>query len=259
MTRQQLGMLALALLRGLLYFTVLIGISQALVALNANLSPDIPWFPIPALGVIWIVTLWVKRRWDLRLAPPTGIAAGKVYAVALLATVAGMSVSVIEAAYHGLTRSAPLWPGEVSTAFQLTFLLVLPLIASVLAEVGYRGLIQTPFEKLVPLWPMLFFIAVINALFHFYDPDQASQWIRFISLNLAFGYVTWLSQSIIPALIAHIAMNIVEPVSEYLFGPVAMGELSPTTMVVITMLGLTALILAIVIARGVQKPIFNAT
>jgi hypothetical protein len=40
------GVLPLA--GGLLFFTVLIGASQALVGLNVALSPAVPWFPLPA-------------------------------------------------------------------------------------------------------------------------------------------------------------------------------------------------------------------
>ena len=60
---------------------------------------------------------------------------------------------------------------------------------------------QTALEKVLPAWPMLLLIAVINYLMHFYDPDQAGQFVRLITLNLAWGYVTWRTQSLRPALV----------------------------------------------------------
>jgi membrane protease YdiL (CAAX protease family) len=246
---------------GLLYFMLLMGVSQGLVALNASASPSVPWFPIPALTLIAIVTFWVKRRWEIRLVQPAGRSRGTAYTFACLTTYAAICVSVLEGAYHGLVQPAPLWPDEnVSTAFQLSFLLVLPLIASLLAEIGFRGIIQTRYEKLLPLWPMLLLIAVINALMHFYDPEQSSQWLRFIALNLSFGYVTWRTQSILPALVAHILMNVFEPLVQYLSeqygpGPVAFGDFSSGMLLTAALSGLMAFSLALYIGRSLRRPV----
>ena len=243
------------LARGLLYFMLLMAVSQGLVALNASMSPAIPWFPVPALALIAAGTLWVRRRWDIRLNHPPGVPWGKAYAFACLTTYAAICISALEAWYHDLVRPAPLWPGEeVSTVFQLSFLIVLPFIASVLAEVGFRGIIQTQFEKLLPLWPMLLLIAVINTLMHFYDPEQGSQWLRFIALNLSFGYVTWRTQSIFPALTAHILMNVFEPLARYLSeqygaGPLLFGNLPPGALAMVGTSGLVAFALALYIGK----------
>jgi membrane protease YdiL (CAAX protease family) len=230
-----------ALAAGLAYFAILMGLSMALAGVNASVSPNIPWFPLPALVGITAVTIWVQRYWPLRLNRPSPTHTHRLYALALCATLAAMCISLIEASMHGLTRTGPLWEGEVSAAFQLAFLLVIPFIASVLAELAFRGVIQTELEKWLPLWPMLFIIAALNAAFHFYDPEQASQWVRFITLNLGFGYVTWLAQSLWPALLAHVTMNIIEPIAETVLGPVALGDLSTMTLVLIGALGSAAL------------------
>jgi len=254
MAKQLLALIG-SLLPGLVYFMLLMGASQAFVALNASVSPDIPWFPLPALALVWIVTLVIRRRWEIRLSHPVGVPWRAAYAFALLTTYAAVCLSVLEAWFHDLVRPAPVWPNaDVSAAFQLTFLVVLPFIAAVLAEIGYRGMIQTRLEKLLPIWPMLLLIAIINALMHFYDPDQASQWLRFIALNLAFGYITWRCQSILPALAAHVTMNLFEPLSRYGSDPVRFGEFAAGTLAAFAATGLAALAMAIYIGRSLPQP-----
>jgi membrane protease YdiL (CAAX protease family) len=233
---------------------MLMGISQGLVALNANLSPAIPWFPIPALVIIFLATGWVRSRWPIRLIQPV-VPLTRAYAFALLITYAVICMGIIEAWLNNLTLKAPSWPDQsLSDGFQITFLLVIPLIAAWLAEVGFRGLVQTPLEKILPLWPMLFLIAVINYLMHFYDPDQGGQLLRLLGLNFAWGYITWRVQSIRPALAGHIAMNICIPLWHYGSerfgpGPLAFGEFGAVTLVVFSLTGAAALIVALFVSR----------
>ncbi len=90
-----------------------------------------------------------------------GRLSGRAYAVALLLTYAVVCLGVLESWLHDLTTPAPTWPdGTLSAGFQLLYLITLPIIAAVLAEVSFRGLIQTALEKIMPLWPMLALIAV---------------------------------------------------------------------------------------------------
>ncbi len=246
----------LPVFRGLLFFAGLMGITQALVAWNVAASPTIPWFPLPALALVCAATWWVNRRWPVRLAQPVG---GRAYAVVLLATYAVVCLGVLESWLHDLTVSAPAWPDETaSSGFQLTFLLVLPFIAAVLAEVGFRGMMQSPLEKVLPLWPMLVLIAVINYLMHFYDPDQASQVVRMITLNLTWGYITWRTQSIRPALVGHIAMNIAIPLLQYGSeqygpGPVPFGDFPFSTLAISTVSGVVAAAVAISVGKDLPR------
>jgi len=243
----------LAVLGGLVFFAGLMGISQGIVAWNAAVSPTIPWFLVPALALVGAAIWWVNRRWPLRLNRPAG---GRAYAYVLLMTYAVLCLGVLESWLNDLTLPAPSWPDEaVSTGFQLTFLLVIPFIAAALAEVGFRGLMQTALEKVLPAWPMLLLIAVINYLMHFYDPDQAGQFVRMIALNLTWGYVTWRTQSLRPALAAHVAMNICIPLLHYGSehfgpGPVPFGDFPPGTLAIAVVSGIVALAAALVIGRS---------
>ena len=131
---------------------------------------------------------------------------------------------------------------------------MIPFIAALLAEVGFRGLMQTALEKVLPLWPMLLLIAVINYLMHFYDPDQAGQFVRIISLNLVWGYITWRTQSLRPALAGHVAMNIGNPLLQYGSehygpGPVPFGDFPPETLAISAVSGVVALVAALYVGK----------
>jgi len=237
---------------GLLFFAGLMGISQGLVAWNAAVSPTVPWFPIPALILVVAATWRVNRRWPVRLMRPVG---GRVYLMVLLMTYAVICLGVIESWLHNLTIPAPAWPDEaVSTGFQLAFLLVIPFIAALLAEIGFRGIMQTALERVLPIWPMLLLIAVINFLMHFYDPDQGSQVIRLLGLNLVWGYVTWKTQSIRPALVAHIVMNFAIPLIQYGSellgpGPLRFGEFTVSMLAIAGVSGIFAAAMAFYVQR----------
>jgi membrane protease YdiL (CAAX protease family) len=253
---EKIRAIVLPILGGLVFFAGLMGVSQGLVAWNAAVSPALPWFPLPALALVFGATGWVNRRWPVRLARPAG---GRAYAFSLLMTYAVICLGVLESWANDLTIGAPAWPDEAASAgFQFTFLLILPFIAAMLAEVGFRGLMQTALEKVLPLWPMLLLIAVINYLMHFYDPDQAGQFVRLISLNLAWGYITWRSQSLRPALAGHIAMNIGIPLLQYgseHYGPgaVPFGDFPPQTLAISAVSGVVALTAALYISKNLPE------
>jgi membrane protease YdiL (CAAX protease family) len=234
----------------LVLFTAVVGGAQGLAAANAGLTPAWPWFPFPALALLAGAAWFCRRRWDLRLRHPGGVPWGRAYGAALLGTVAAVGVGALEAWFNGLTRSAPTWPGTVPAAFNVAFLVTLPFIAAVMAEVAFRGVIQTLLEKVWPIWAVLLGVAVLNGLMHFYDPDQMRHWLRFLSLNGVWGYVTWRTQSLLPALTAHVTMNLVEPWSERLLGTTNMGTLPPMALAFTAAMAVAAAAGALFLLRG---------
>ncbi len=243
-------MLAATVLGGLVYFNVLMGVSMQVAMFNAGWSPTVPWFPIPLLALIWLVTWWVKGRWNLRLSVPPNVPWLRVYAFGFLAMFAAKSIKGLEGAYHGTTLVAPEFPQGVSTGFGLVFMLIVPIIAGVLAEIAYRGIMQSRFEAVAPLWPTLAVLAIINTLSHMGFTDISTQWIYLMAMNIGFGYTAYLAQSIIPVIIVHAAMNVIFPGSQYLWGPFALGELSGVGLVVITLLGATCTAAAVMLVRS---------
>lgn len=235
---------ALPVLAGLLLFSVLMGISVGLVGLNARWSPSLPWFPLPALALVLGASAWLERRWGIGLTWPRGVDWRRIYLVGGLATIAALAIGVLQGALHGLVREAPTWPGAVSGGFQLAYLLTLPLIASVLAEVTFRGVMQVRLTRRYPLWRVLGGLAVLNTLFHFNAAELGTQWACYLALNLAFGYAAWLAGSIVPALVLHVGMNLVVTFAERLWGPFDLGALGPGALLVTGAVGLGAALLA---------------
>ncbi|MDH3512747.1 MAG: hypothetical protein OER85_18040 [Gammaproteobacteria bacterium] len=70
-----------AVVAGLLYFAVLRGISQGTIAVNIKITTDMPCYPLPAVLLSGVVTRWLQRYWDIRLARPvTGSAMSHILA-----------------------------------------------------------------------------------------------------------------------------------------------------------------------------------
>lgn len=246
--------IVLVILGGFVFFNVLMGISMYLVFLNVDVNPALPWFPIPALVLIFIATWLLNRRWNIRLTVPANIPWVRVYAFSFLAMLAAKCIKGLEGAYHGATLKAPALEG-VSDGFGLIFLLLVPFFAAVLAEISYRGVMQTRIESLLPLWPMLLILAAINTLSHSQIfggfTDISTQWIYLMAMNIGFGYTAWMARSIVPAIVMHVVMNVLFPGSQYLWGPFALGELAAPGIATIAVfaIGLTAV--AVWLARGV--------
>ena len=242
-----------AILGGLVFFNLLMGASMYLVFLNVGTSPAVPWFPIPALALIVGATWLVNRRWNIRLTVPANVPWVRVYAFSFIAMLAAKCIKGLEGVYHGVTLAAPPAPEGISTVYGWVYLLLVPFFAAVLAEISYRGIMQTRLETILPLWPTLLILAVINTLSHYGSPtDISTQWIYLIAMNIGFGYTAWIAQSIVPVIVMHVVMNVLFPVSQYLWGPFALGELAAPgiTTIAVLAIGLTAA--AIWIARGTR-------
>jgi membrane protease YdiL (CAAX protease family) len=250
MTSKQFLTLAATVLGGLVYFNVLMGVSMQVAFFNVDWSPTVPWFPIPLLALIWLVTWWIKGRWNVRLTAPPNVSWARIYAFSFLAMLAAKTIKGLEGAYHGTTLAAPALPQGVSTGFGLVFLLMIPIIAGVLAEIAYRGIMQTRFEAIAPLWPTLVVLAIINTLGHMGFTDVSTQWIYLMAMNIGFGYTAYLAQSIIPVIVVHATMNVIFPGSQYLWGPFALGELSGLSLAAIALLGTALTAAAVWLARS---------
>ena len=254
MNAKNLLTIVLVILGGFVFFNVLMGISMYLVFLNVDVTPTLPWFPIPALVLIVVATWLLNRRWNIRLSVPANVPWVRVYAFSFLAMLAAKCIKGLEGVYHSVTLEAPAAPEGVSTVFGLVFLLLVPFFAAVLAEISYRGVMQTRIEKLLPLWPTLLILAAVNTLSHIGFTDISTQWIYLMAMNIGFGYTAWMARSIVPAIVMHVVMNVLFPGSQYLWGPFALGELAAPGIATIAVLAVGLATAAIWLARGVSVP-----
>jgi membrane protease YdiL (CAAX protease family) len=242
--------IGVAVLLGLATFMLLMGACMGLVFLNARISPEHAWFPIPALVICLGFAVFAQRRWQIGLTHPAGVPWGRIYLLALTTTVTGVCVAILQGAWFGMTRAAELGPEGTSDQFQFAFAFVLPLVAAILAEVAFRGVMQGRLHALMAPLPAILLVTSINTAAHRWGPDLAAQWLGYFALLAGCGYVRWLSGSIIPSLTAHFWQNFALAFATYYWGPFAQGEFSAVTLAAVGASATLALIVSVVIGRG---------
>ncbi|SVB73430.1 uncharacterized protein METZ01_LOCUS226284, partial [marine metagenome] len=84
--------------------------------------------------------------------------------------------------------------------------------------------------------------------------DISTQWIYLMAMNIGFGYTAWIAQSIVPVIVMHVVMNVLFPVSQYLWGPFALGELAAPGITIIAVLAIGLTAAAIWLARDATAP-----
>jgi hypothetical protein len=81
---------------------------------------------------------------------------------------------------------------------------------------------------------------------------------RLLALNLVWGWITWRTQSIRPALAGHVAMNIGIAALQYGSenygpGPVPFGDFPPSTLAISAVSGVVALVLGWMLGKGLGR------
>lgn len=239
----------LAIVLGLATFMLLMGAAMGLVVLNARLAPAHAWFPLPVLALCLGFAAFAERRWGIGLRHPPGVPWGRVYALALATTVAGVCLCILQGAAFGMTRAIETGPAGTGPQFRLAFAFVLPLVAAILAEVAFRGVMQGRLHAVMGPWPAILLVTAINTAAHRWGPDLAAQWLGYFALLAACGWVRWLGGSTLPALAAHFWQNFALAVVLWNRGPFDLGALSPATLAIVAATGLVALAATVAIGR----------
>ena len=141
------------------------------------------------------------------------------------------------------------WTCRTSAAFQLAYGVTLGVIAALLAEVTFRGILQTRFESVLGPWPAILAVAAINTAAHRWGPDLAAQWVAFFLSLTALGWLRVVTRSLVPPLVAHGVANLVLGLVLWFAGPFHQGTLlTPenraglVSVVVIAILSLFAIV-----------------
>lgn len=193
-----------------------------LAPLNLRLLPVVPWAIAPM--AIYLVLYWryiggrigspgtaEMRRARLRanpLAPDVWIMAtftGLVGFGALLALVAVMARLVM------LPESAPIAAPAGMPRLTVFLLLVMSsIVAGVTEEAGFRGYMQGRIEQRYGLPTAILVNGALFGLLHFPNHPGAviSMLPYYISVAAVYGGLTWGSNSILPALVLHVAGDI---------------------------------------------------
>lgn len=193
---------------GILFFGLQIGAAMAAVAANARWSPDFVWFPLPIAAMLILSTTWAERRLRIGLTPGAGtVASPRILLLTLVVAVVGVAACVVQGAWYDMVRDEELGPAGVGAGFQFAYAVTLSMTSAVLAEVTFRGILQTRFEEQLGRWPAIIVVTAINVVAHRWGPELVAQWLGiFVALG-ALGWLRSVTRSLWPALLAHAAVN----------------------------------------------------
>ncbi|MEO7387192.1 MAG: CPBP family intramembrane glutamic endopeptidase [Gammaproteobacteria bacterium] len=241
----------------LILFIGAMGLCIGLVTVNGSVSPQLVWFPLPVLGVIVAVAVWSERQLGIGLkhsGPLTGPFVGRTLLMTAAIAVAGVAACVFQGALADLTRDVETGPPGTSGAFSFTYAVVLSVTAAALAEVAFRGVMQTGLARLWGPWPAIFAVAAINTAAHRWGPELAAQWLAYFASLAALGWLRAVTGSLWPPLIAHVTANLLTALALWQWGPFVQGNIGGAGLVVVAGLAIGGLMaagrLAVRPARG---------
>lgn len=235
----------------LVLFIGAMGLCIGLVFANAKLSPGLPWFPLPVLALIVAVAAWSERQFGIGLQRPVPLDARTLLMTAGVA-VFGVAACVLQGALAGLTRVAETGPPGTSPLFQFSYAVLLSVAPAALAEVAFRGVMQTGLARLWGAWPAILVVAAINTAAHRWGPELAGQWAAYFVSLAAAGWLRSVTGSLWPPLLAHVAANLVTALALWQWGPFAQGGIGGAGLVVVALLQAGGIGLAV--GMGIRWP-----
>ncbi len=253
MNTQTLKTLFSATVLTLIFFGVVMGAAMGCVMLNARWSPDLVWFPVPVIALLIITTLWAEKRWEIRLNHPPDIPLMRIYVIAIAITVFGSCVSATQGVFTDKVRAVELYSGDVIPLFTITYAFLMSVFAAILAEVAFRGIMQTRVQKVLSVWPAIAFVAFINLIAHRWGLALLYNAVGVFVILATWTYLRWVSRSLWPPLVAHALHNLVFAAIVWFGGPIEFGKLSGGVIAVILFAGLISLGVTIVLAKDLHR------
>lgn len=241
-----------SVLLGFVFFGVVMGTSIGLVTLNANVSPGFVWFPLPVTLLLLAAIWWAQRRWGIGLEHPTDIPWGRVYVIGVGLTVLGIATAFVQGRFTGYMRATELLEADVSPAFAMTYAIYMSVLAAVLAEATFRGVIQTRMQSALGVWPVVLIIGVINVLAHRWGPEITQNWLGLFVTLAGWTYLRWLSRSLWPPLVLHTLTNLLVALGLWYRGPLVHAEVANSTVIIVAVAGLLGLGISVALVRGMQ-------
>ena len=253
MDTQTLRTLGSAVVLSLVFFAVVMGVAMTCVMYNARWSPNLVWFPLPAIALLVGSIYWANKRWDIGLSHPAGVPWGRVYAIGIALTVFGSCVAATQGVFSGKIRAVEMYGGDVSPLFQVTYAFVMSVFAAILAEATFRGIMQTRIQTVLSVWPTVVIVAFINVVAHRWTPELLQNALGSFVILAAWTYLRALAPSLWPALVVHAVHNLVFALVVWFGGPIVHAELSTGTIAVIVAVGLAALVVTIILAKDLHN------
>lgn len=105
-------------------------------------------------------------------------------------------------------------------------LLHVALVPAVCEEVLFRGYVLRAFEKSWSIWPAIIISGILFGLYHL----QLTNLLPLASIGILLAFLTWISGSIVPAMVAHFVNNGSSVLLGSLYPDSALAEMTPETM-----------------------------
>ena len=99
-------------------------------------------------------------------------------------------------------------------------------VPAICEETLYRGYVMSAFEKSWGIWPAIIISGLLFGLYHI----QLSNLIPLATLGMIFAFITWISRSIIPAIVAHFVNNGGSVLMGTYYPESAFAEITPESM-----------------------------
>ena len=100
------------------------------------------------------------------------------------------------------------------------------LVPAICEETLYRGYVMSAFQKSWGIWPAIIVSGLLFGLYHI----QLTNLIPLATLGMLFAYITWVSESILPAIIAHLINNGGSVLVGTYYPESAFAEITPESM-----------------------------
>lgn len=205
-------------LTGLLVLVAAVYPTSFLLQLNLSIAPGIPWAIVPGALYLWLLWRYVGgagpprhtaanrnryRRFD-RL-PDVGRTWMWLSAGSLAVTIFAFAMIKLLTEAGGVQQVAlldALAPLPATTVLPLLAMLVV--MTAFFEEAAFRGYMQVQLEERYRPLVAIILTAVLFAVVHFPAPGQLP---LFVFGSLGWGVLTSLSRSIVPAIVAHAAVD----------------------------------------------------
>lgn len=242
--------LAIAIGRGALLLFGGISLWHLALLVNAVLSPAIPWFVVTAVCVSYLATRYMSRSEAIRSRLALHSMNGWALAFGASASIACVSVAILEGSFAGLPLGPLTAPVDASPLVTNLAILLLPVYAAVIEELAFRGAIQTTLEERLGTRAA---IAIATLLFlggHIQRADFAAQWLFYLTFSLTLGIVAAKFRSLVLCMVLHVAVNFISVLATWAFGPFHLGNLTLAAKVFITLIAIVGAGVAFLIMRN---------
>jgi membrane protease YdiL (CAAX protease family) len=241
-----------AILGGTVIFVCLVAFSILTAQFNADTTPNLPWFPVPVLAVVFGITWWCDQRWDIGLRTRCKAPVLQIAAFAVASNIAAHAVWVLEKVWHGAVYAAPTGPAGTSPAFLLTYWVVISIALSTSSEMCFRGIMQSQLSRYMGLWSAIGIVVIANTFSHPWD----SLWPRFfgvVAILFAWGWLRHISGSLKACILTHIAAVMGGDIIFRLTGPVDFGQISQTALVINAAVCLLTIGISVYLSRLIKR------